>query len=86
MSFLLFTDVQDAVGWWTSGTFYPKTKQWMWASDTELRPLTYIKWAADEPNELSLQCIMLHFEDELLWHDELCTRKFNFVCKVDLEE
>lgn len=75
---------KDATGWWTSGTFVAKTKQWMWTSDIDMRPFTFIKWAASEPNESTLQCVLLHKDDDHLWHDDLCTMRYNFICEVSI--
>ncbi|KAK3601210.1 hypothetical protein CHS0354_004410 [Potamilus streckersoni] len=77
-------DYRDALGWWTSGTFVSKTKQWMWTSQLHMRPFTFIKWASREPNETLSQCVALNKDFDHLWSDELCTNKFNFVCEISI--
>ncbi|KAL3865783.1 hypothetical protein ACJMK2_043138 [Sinanodonta woodiana] len=77
-------DYRDALGWWTSGTFVSKTKQWMWTSQLNMRPFTFIKWASKEPNETLSQCVALNKDFDHLWSDELCTNKFNFVCEISI--
>lgn len=71
-------------GWWTSGTYVTKAKQWMWTSSKEMLPFTFVKWAVNEPNELhdqDLQCVMMYELDDLQWHDQICTDKYNFICE-----
>ncbi|WAQ97784.1 CLC4G-like protein [Mya arenaria] len=77
-------EYNKAAGWWTSGTYVTKTKQWVWASGLETRPFTFIKWAVNEPNEehdRELQCVMMYHLDKLLWHDQICSDSYNFVCE-----
>nr|AGI60160.1 C-type lectin [Meretrix meretrix] len=74
-----------AQGWWTSGTFVVKTKQWMWMSNIDIQPVTYVKWAVNEPNDQhdkNLQCLMMYRLDDMLWHDRICTDRYNFVCEI----
>lgn len=60
----------------------------MWTSEAEMRPFSFIKWAANEPNdehETDLQCVMMYTIDEHLWRDQICTDKYNFVCEKPIE-
>jgi len=84
---LYSADWEQAAGWWTSGMFLTKTKQWVWATGTETRPMTQFKWAVREPNEeheQDLQCVMMYRIDKLLWHDQLCMDHYNFICEKTL--
>ncbi|CAC5420299.1 unnamed protein product [Mytilus coruscus] len=76
-------DHSKVEGWWTSGMFVSKTKQWMWATDiTVNKPFTFIRWASNQPDDDSSNCVYLRRDDDQLWNDELCTSKFNFVCET----
>nr|AEW43448.1 C-type lectin [Solen grandis] len=75
---------KDIQGWWTSGSFVAKTKQWMWISSVTREPFSFIKWAVNEPNKSSLQCVLLYGRDDHLWHDRLCSDRYNFVCEIPL--
>lgn len=72
-----------AEGWWTSGAFVSKTKQWMWATDVSItKPFTFIRWAPNQPNDDTSNCVFLRRDDDQLWNDEICSAKFNFVCET----
>lgn len=78
------TDLQSAAGWWTSGSFVAKSKQWVWKTTAKSQPFTYIKWAANEPNEehdQNLMGMMMYRVDGYLWHDQIFIDKYNFVCE-----
>nr|QKW90612.1 C-type lectin [Sinonovacula constricta] len=79
-------DYSHAEGWWTSGAYISKTKQWMWTSEITMEPFTFVKWATNEPNDVSLQCVLMYSGDDHLWHDRLCTDRYNFVCEAPLNQ
>ncbi|XP_045156547.2 C-type lectin domain family 4 member G-like [Mercenaria mercenaria] len=77
-------EIRNAKGWWTSGTYMTKIKKWMWMNTDSPAPINYSKWAVHEPNDqldTNLQCIMMYKLDGLLWHDQICTDKYNFICE-----
>ncbi|KAK3097164.1 hypothetical protein FSP39_006980 [Pinctada imbricata] len=69
-------------GWWTGGTYLAKSNQWMWISETALRPFKFIKWAGGQPNDTMSQCVYLNRQDNYLWHDDNCNVKNFFVCET----
>ncbi|XP_033750616.1 perlucin-like [Pecten maximus] len=73
---------QKVDGWWMSGTFHDTTRQWMWKSETLMQPFTFIKWAPNEPNEESLQCVFMARNSNHLWQDAMCTEARNFICEI----
>ncbi|XP_069138815.1 snaclec 7-like [Argopecten irradians] len=73
---------QQVDGWWMSGTFHDTTRQWMWKSETLMQPFTFIKWAPNEPNEESLQCVFMARNSNHLWQDAMCTEAKNFICEI----
>ena len=47
-------------------------------------PIDYTKWAVNEPNDHLTkipQCVMMYKLDDLLWHDQTCTDRYNFICE-----
>lgn len=80
---VLIPEYNNAAGWWTSGSFVSKTKQWMWTAQLFLKPFSFIKWAPGEPDEESAQCMVVAGKDDHLWNDELCILRYNFVCEAD---
>lgn len=74
-------EYSKAEGWWTSGIFVTKTKQWMWTLDT-YKPFTFIRWAPNQPDDDTSNCVYLRRDTDQLWNDEICTFKFNFVCET----
>jgi hypothetical protein len=87
MILYIFVAHSAAPGWWTSGTFMVRTKQWMWSAHLYVKPFTFIKWARDEPNEAMVNedmvlCMYLDRADDHAWHDHVCTRRYNFICET----
>ncbi|XP_041373245.1 C-type lectin domain family 4 member K-like [Gigantopelta aegis] len=78
--------INREAGWWTSGSFLGTTRQWMWTSQFYTKPFTFIKWGEGEPNEDGSQCMLLKAEDDHLWHDQICTRRFNFICEIQTKD
>ncbi|XP_050403059.1 lectin BRA-2 [Patella vulgata] len=75
-------DLRKANGWWTSGSYFSNRKQWIWTSNNYNKQFTFIKWGEGEPNEEASQCMLLKKDDDHKWHDEICTKRYNFICEV----
>lgn len=77
-------EYQHATGWWTSGRILDNSGKWMWSNNGQSSPVTYSKWAINEPNDhldKNLQCIMMYRIDDMLWYDQICSDRYNFVCE-----
>ena len=73
--------VADAIGVWTGGYTGP-TDKWTWYDNSPFQSL-WTKWAANQPNGVSNQCMYLRKEESYQWAEILCDRyTLPFICKT----
>ena len=68
---------------WLDATDLLSEGDWVWASDNEGVMTTFSHWAPGQPSNTNNaeHCLALDFATNLMWNDEDCGQRNNFICE-----